>query len=132
MKLELTVPERVGVLHLLAAFDLFVLVFTFLYLGLGFVKYTGVDVSLPDANWEIEDYSASKTLTVISKNSLYLGTERIALQSLASRLAKQKESENVDMILLKFDQNIAVSLERQIIDEVRSLGLRCVLLGSSR
>ena len=54
MKLKLTLPSKPGFLHTLAGLDIVALILVFPLLGPSFAQQTGIEVSVHESPWRLE------------------------------------------------------------------------------
>ncbi len=132
MKLEMTLPERPGFMHVLPLFDILALLMVFLLLGSTFMVEEGVEVTLPSSQRQLSRYSDPIVITMSAGNdpAIFLAGERIQLsdleQSLKELIASGRWQEN-SVVLLKADESLSVGLQMQVVDLVKKANLRCAL-----
>ncbi len=134
MKLEMTLEERPGFLHVLPLFDLFALVTMLLLIGPMFLSQSGISVEVPASRFEMERYPKSIVVTVGPGGrdaSLYLGRSAITLDELPGRLASLKLDEEMAraVVLLKADVATSVGMERLLSEIILGAGFDLALVG---
>ena len=137
MKLEMTLDERPGFLHVLPLFDLFALVTMLLLLGPMFLSQSGISVEVPASRFQMQRYPKSIVVTVGPGGrdaSLYLGRSSITLDGLAGRLEELKGDEEMSraVVLLKTDVGTSVGMERILTEIILGAGFELALVGSAR
>lgn len=134
MKLETTLEERPGFLHVMPLFDLFALVTMLLLLGPLFLSQGGISVEVPSSRFQMQRYGDSIVVTVGpgSENvPIYLGRQAVTLEELSERLAALKKDERMAraIVLLKTDVRTSVGIERKVSEAVLGAGFRMALVG---
>jgi biopolymer transport protein ExbD len=134
MKLETTLEERPGFLHVMPLFDLFALVTMLLLIGPLFLSQGGISVEVPSSRFQMQRYGESIVVTVgpgSEKAPLYLGRQAVTLGELAEQLAKLKQDERMAraIVLLKTDVRTSVGMERKVSELVLGAGFRLALVG---
>ncbi|MFM2197350.1 MAG: hypothetical protein RLZZ505_782 [Verrucomicrobiota bacterium] len=134
MKLETTLEERPGFLHVMPLFDLFALVTMLLLLGPLFLSQGGVSVEVPSSRFQMQRYGDSIVVTVgpgSEKVPIYLGRQAVTLEELTEKLATLKQDERMAraIVLLKTDERTSVGMERKVAELVLSAGFRLALVG---
>jgi hypothetical protein len=133
VKLETTLNERPGFLHVLPLFDLFITVTMLLLLGPVFLSQSGVNVELPVSQFQMQRYRESIVVTLHSGKSepqVYLGREAIRMEDLGSRLELLKADDVMSraIVLLKTDLNTPTGVQSEIIDLILRLGFKVALV----
>jgi biopolymer transport protein ExbD len=133
VKLETTLNERPGFLHVLPLFDLFITVTMLLLLGPVFLSQSGVNIELPVSQFQMQRYRESIVVTLHSGKSepqVYLGREAIRMEDLGSRLELLKADDAMSraIVLLKTDLNTPTGVQSKIIDLILRLGFKVALI----
>ena len=134
MKLETTLEERPGLLHVIPLFDLFALAGMMLLLSPLFLSQGGISVQVPSSQFQMQRYGDSIVVTVGSGNEeapLYLGRQAVTLDELMARLATLKLDERMGraVVLLKTDVRTSVGMERKVSEAILKAGFRLALVG---
>ena len=134
MKLETTLEERPGLLHVIPLFDLFALAGMMLLLSPLFLSQGGISVQVPSSQFQMQRYGDSIVVTVGSGNEeapLYLGRQAVTLDELMARLATLKLDERMGraVVLLKTDVRTSVGMERKVSEVILKAGFRLALVG---
>ncbi len=136
MKLETTLDERPGFLHVLPLFDLFITVTMLLLLGPVFLNQSGVSVELPASQFQMQRYAESIVITLHSgkvEPQIYIGRETVNLDELGARLEALKADEVMSraIVLLKTDIGTSTGVQSEIVNLVLRLGFKIALVGKT-
>ncbi len=136
MKLETSLEERPGFLHLMPLFDLFALVTMLLLLGPLFLSQGGISVEVPSSRFQMQHYGDSIVVTVGPGNeavAIYLGRQAVTMEELSKELAKLKLNERMAsaIVLLKTDVRTSVGMERKVSEMILGAGFRLALVGEA-
>jgi biopolymer transport protein ExbD len=136
VKLELTLPERPGLLHAVPVLDLFALLWLLFLLAPSLLRQSGVAVELPPSRFQLERYQNSVVITLGPGEAgprIHLGRDAVTLQELADRLETLRSSgATADaIVLLQTDTGTPVGVERQVTEMVLGNGFRLALVGSN-
>lgn len=127
MKLESTLPERVGFLHAVPIFDLFALLLVALLLGQSFMNEAGVQVELPMSPYQVARSADSTVITVSRGNppALWLDRERVSEEELVERLRQlNEESGSIPSVIVKADASIPSGYVRRVEEAALAQGFR--------
>ena len=136
MKLEMTLPERPGLLHAVPVFDIFALLWLLFLLAPSLLRQSGVTVELPPSQFQLERYQESLVITLGPGESgprIHLGRDQVDFPELAARL-EQLRGEGAPakaMVLLQTDAGTPVGVERQVSELVLGKGFRMALVGAN-
>ena len=132
MKLESTLPDRVGFLHVVPILDLFALLLVALLLGPAFLNQAGVQVELPVSRFQLAR-SADATVVTVTEGQppvLWLGRERMDEVALAERLESiRAQSATIPVAYIRSDAGVTAGEERKVVELVLGAGFRVYLLG---
>ncbi len=136
MKLELTLPERPGLLHAVPVLDLFALLWLLFLLAPSLLRQSGVAVELPPSRFQLERYQNSLVITLGPGENgprIHLGRDAVTLPELADRLETLRAGgATADaIILLQTDAGTPVGIERQVTELVLGKSFRLALVGSN-
>lgn len=134
MKLETTLEERPGFLHLMPLFDLFALVTMLLLLGPLFLSQGGISVEVPSSRFQMQRYGDSIVVTVGPGSEgvpIYLGRQAVTMEELSKQLTKLKQDERMAraIVLLKTDVRTSMGMERKVSEIILGAGFRLALVG---
>ena len=136
MKLELTLPERPGLLHAVPILDLFALLWLLFLLTPLLSRQSGVAVELPPSRFQLERYQDSLVVTLgpgETEPRIHFGRDAVSLAELAARLEKLR-AEGAPakvIVLLQTDAGTPVGTERQVTEMVLGKGFRLALVGAN-
>ena len=132
MKLQSSLPERVGFLHAVPILDLFALLLVGLLLGPVFLNQAGVQVELPVSRFQLAR-SADATVVTVTEGDppvLWLGRERMEEVELAGRLEEiRAKSATIPVAYIRSDETVDAGAERRVVELVLGAGFRVYLLG---
>lgn len=136
MKLELSLPERPGLLHAVPVLDLFALLWLLFLLAPSLLRQSGVAVELPPSRFQLERFQNPLVVTLGTGENgprIHFGRDPVDLPGLADRLEKLRaEGATADsIILLQTDAGTPVGLEREITEMALGKGFRLALVGSN-
>ncbi|MCX6879194.1 MAG: biopolymer transporter ExbD [Verrucomicrobia bacterium] len=136
MKLEMTLPERPGFLHVLPMLDLFLLLLLFFMLGPSLVLQSGVMVELPPSKFQMERFRNAMVVTLGPGHAaprIHLGRQPVTLEELAARLdgLRAEGAAAKAIMLLQTDADTAVGMEREVAEMILSKGFRLAMVGQS-
>ncbi len=132
MKLETTLPDRVGFLHAVPILDLFALLLVALLLGQSFMNEAGVQVELSMSRYQVARSSDAPVITLTEGEPpvLWLDRERVTEDELVARLESlREESGGVPSIYVRADRSIESGHERRVAEAALTAGFRVYLLG---
>ena len=134
MKLELSLPERPGLLHAVPAFDMFVVLWLFFLFGSALVRQPGVRVDLPPSQFQLERYQETHVITLGFGDGaplVHFGRDAVTMDELRQRLVRlQGEGAAANsVVLLRTDAGTPVGVERRVSELVLGMGFRLALLG---
>jgi biopolymer transport protein ExbD len=132
MKLETSLPERVGLLQAVPAFDLFALLLIAVLLGQSFMNEAGVQVELPVSRYQLSRASDASVITMTEGEPpvLWLDREQVDEAELAERLeAIQSVASGIPNVYLRSDGAVSARHEHRIAEMALAAGFRVYLLG---
>lgn len=136
MKLELTLPERPGLLHAVPLMDLFALLWLLFLLAPSLLRQSGVSVEPPPSRFQLDRYQDSLVVTLGPGERaprIHLNREPLDLARLSARLDELRGpgAATDTIVLLQTDPGTPVGLEREISELVLAKGYRLALVGSN-
>lgn len=136
MKLELTLPERPGLLHAVPLLNLFALLWLLVFLGPSLFRQSGMSVELAPSRFQLERYQESLVITLgpgTDGPRLHLGRDALSLAQLAERLEalRAQGAQAKALVLLQTDQGTPVGMERQVTEMVLAKGFRLAMVGAN-
>jgi len=137
MKLEMTLPERPGLLHAVPLLNIFALLQLFFLLGPALVLQSGVTVELPPSRFQMERYQDSLVVSLGPGEPfarIHLGRDAVTLEQLAGRLAELREqgAPAKTVVLLQTDRSTPVGMEREVTELILDKGFRLAVVGKNR
>ncbi|MES2996849.1 MAG: biopolymer transporter ExbD [Verrucomicrobiota bacterium] len=135
MKLELTLPERPGLLHAVPVMNIFSLLVLFLAMGPSMLLQSGVTVELPPSRFQLDRYESMLVITLGRGDEgprFHLGRDLVTRESLAARLGEVVATGDTSrvIVLIQTDANVSVAEEREMVEMVLGKGLRVALAGA--
>ncbi len=132
MKLELSIPERVGMMSVIPAANVFALLLAVLLLSPSLILQSGIPIDVPVTEGEVMRYADPIVVSVTAgeKSKIYLEREEVTAEDLEKKIKLLIDSGRYsegDTVLIRADKLVNVELERAIIETVQKLGLRCAL-----
>ncbi len=134
MKLEMSLPERPGLLHAVPILNIFALLQLFFLLGPAMVLRSGVAVDLAPSKFQMERYQDSLVVTLgpgESQPRIHLGRDSLSMVELAARLDQLRlaGAAGKSIVLLQTDLGTPVGVEREVTECVLEKGFRLALVG---
>ena len=111
MKLEMSLPERPGLLHAVPILNIFALLQLFFLLGPAMVLRSGVAVDLAPSKFQMERYQDSLVVTLgpgESQPRIHLGRDSLSMVELAARLDQLRlaGAAGKSIVLLQTDDSV--------------------------
>lgn len=139
MKLEMTLPERPGLLHAVPILNIFALMQLFFMLGPSLLMQSGMAVDLPPSRFQLDRYEEKVVVTLgpgqadAREPQLFLGRDPVSRDELGARLEKLREDGAVTkaIVLLQTDAATPAGLEREVTELILSKGFRLALVGKT-
>lgn len=137
MKLEMTLPERPGLLHAMPVVNLMAVLWLVSFVGPTMVQSSGVTVELPPSRFQLERYRNHLTVTIggnFEGPVIYLGRDRVTIEDLSQRLNEisSQEGSSRTLVLLQSDSSASVGMERQVAEMILTKGFRLAMAGANR
>ncbi|MEI8038874.1 MAG: biopolymer transporter ExbD [Verrucomicrobiota bacterium] len=136
MKLEMTLPERPGLLHAVPLLNLFALLWLLVLLSPLLFQQSGVAVDLPPSRFQLERFQDALVVTLGPGEAaprIHFGRDQVSVDELAARLdALHSEGAAAKaIVLLQTDAGTPVGIERQITELVLGKGFRLAMVGAN-
>ena len=136
MKLELTLPERPGFLHVVPILNIFALMQLFFLLGPSLLMQSGVAVDLPPSRFQMDRYEETLVVTLGSGSPLphiYLGRDPVTREELSRRLEELRAggAQAKTIVLMQTDADLAVGAERELTAMILGKGFRLAMVGKT-
>jgi biopolymer transport protein ExbD len=134
MKLQMSLPERPGFLHVLPVFNLFLLLLLFFMLGPSLVLQSGVMVELPPSKFQLERFRDTLVVTLGPGQvapRIHFQRHPLTLDELAARLdvLRAEGAAAKAIILLQSDVGTPVGEERAVAEMILGKGFRLAMVG---
>lgn len=135
MKLELSLPERPGLLHAVPVCNLLLILWLLHVLGSAMVREFGVMVELPPSQFQLERYRENHVVTLGAGEGapqIHLGRERVGMDELMRRFGQLRAEggQTNAVVLLQADADTPVGLEREVAERLLAMGFRVALIGN--
>jgi len=136
VKLEMTLPERPGLLHAVPVLDLFALLWLLVLLAPMLQQQSGVAVDLAPSRFQLERFQDTLVVTLgpgDAEPRIHLGRDSVTFKDLAAQLDRLR-AEGVAtkiMVLLQTDTGTSVGIERRVSEMILSRGFRLALVGAN-
>ena len=137
MKLHMTLPAKPGFLHMLPGLDIMALILMFPLLGPSFVQQTGIDVRVHESPWRYEQMENPIVLTLGAATGseptpLWINKNEVAMSELESEIERLRSEEGgnaITTVVIRSDVSVPSGTEKEVINRVIKLGLKCGLIG---
>lgn len=128
MKLNLTVPERPGLIFFIPGFDFIALVLALVMLTGVAARESYVDISLPRSEFRGSGFGREQPVIIEVRYgakgpSFYIGRELIAETELEETILKSADERATRIVLLRIDQSAPLWVELKLVDICRRLDL---------
>ena len=136
MKLEMSLPERPGLLHALPVLDIFALLWLLFLLGPSLLRQSGIEVELPPSRFQLDRYEDTLVVTLgpgENNPRIHLGRDSVTAEELATRLdtLAGTGAQAKTITLLQTDAGTPVGVEREITELILSKGFRLAIVGAN-
>lgn len=132
MKLQGTLPKRVGLLHAMPIFDLSVLLLVAIFMGPSFFSQAGVEVELPISEYRLARHVDATVITITPGDPpvYWLGRERVDREELVAQLeARREASSRVPVAYIRADRGVPSGVDRRVAEMALGEGFRVYLIG---
>lgn len=134
MKLETTLEERPGFLHVIPIFDLFGLLLLFFLLGPSLVLQSGISVDLPPSRFQMERFRETLVVTLgpgSPEPRIHFGRDAVTLEELSAKLDELHATGHAGkaVVLLRTDEGTEVGEERLVTELILDKGFRVAMVG---
>ena len=132
MKLELSLPERPGILFFIPALDLLALMLAMLTLTGVAAKEGFVEVKVPPSSFRGDRLGDENPVVVVvrergDETGYYVSKKEVAESDLSDKIREAAETRKTSLVVLMMDEKSSVKRQQEVIDRVMSAGLRCYL-----
>jgi biopolymer transport protein ExbD len=136
VKLEMSLPERPGLLHAVPILNIFALLWLLFLLAPSLLRQSGVSVELPPSRFQLERFQDALVVTLgpgETEPRIHFGRDSVTLSDLASRLEKLRAegAPAKAIVLLQTDAGTPVGVERQVSEMVLGKGFRLAMVGAN-
>ena len=136
VKLEMSLPERPGLLHAVPILDIFALLWLLFLLSSSLLRQSGVTVELPPSRFQLERFQDTFVVTLgpgEAEPRIHFGRERSAMEELSGRLDQLREegAQAKSVVLLQTDAGTPVGVERKVAEMVLGHGFRLAMVGAN-
>jgi biopolymer transport protein TolR len=109
-----------------------VLVLLIIFMVVTPLLHRGKDVRLPEAKNAAEEQAGTGpvVVSITADKGLYWGTDRVDIEEVATRLSEAMSKKPDTKMLLKADQSLSVGDVRPVLERVRSMGVKDIMLAA--
>lgn len=137
MKLEMSLPQRPGMMHALPLLDLLALVLIFPMLSSSMRPQAGAEIELPETNFRLQRVANPIVVTMTGGGDpqIWLGREKVTKSEFPEKLAEAAKSwkaGGAPAVLLKIDQSLSYGESAKMIYELEEKGYRCLLAAQQK
>jgi Biopolymer transport protein ExbD/TolR len=137
LKLEMSLPERPGLLHAVPVLDIFALLWLLFLLGPSLLRQSGLMVELPPSRFQLERFQNTLVVTLgpgESEPRIHFGRDSVDFPELDERLEtlRKEGAAARSMVLLQTDAGTPVGTERQVTEMVLAKGFRLAMVGANQ
>jgi biopolymer transport protein ExbD len=136
VKLEMTLPERPGLLHAVPILNLFALLWLVFLLSSSLLRQSGVTVELPPSRFQLERFQDTFVITLgpgEGEPRIHFGRDSVSFTELSARLdmLRKEGAQAKAVVLLQTDAGTPVGVEREVSEIVLGKGFRLALVGAN-
>ena len=129
MKLEMSLPQRPGLIYTMPVLDILVLVLVFPLLGSAFTTDAGIELSLPDTGHRFDRMEHSIVVTVkgTDEKQIYINRKLVKERDMLGELAKEAvswQSGGAVGIILRVDERVPSGYKTRIGDQLLAKGYK--------
>ena len=129
MKLELSLPQRPGLIYTMPVLDILVLVLVFPLLGSSFTTDAGIELSLPDTGHRFDRMEHSIVVTVkgTTQRQIFINRRLVKERDMLDELAKEAVSwqgGGAVGIIFRVDKRVPSGYKTRIGDKLLAEGYR--------
>ncbi len=129
MKLEMSLPQRPGLIYTMPVLDILVLVLVFPLLGSAFTTDAGIELSLPDTGHRFDRMEHSIVVTVkgADEKQIYINRKLVKERDMLGELAKEAvswQSGGAVGIILRVDERVPSGYKTRIGDQLLAKGYK--------
>jgi len=122
MKFEIS-SKPLAVFSYSSLTDIVLLLVIFFLLTSQFVIHTGVKVKLPGSQTNEQAEPTQLVVTITSENAIYVGSEQIGIDQLASKLNESLQINDQNNLVIRADKTVQIDWVIKVIDAAKSVGI---------
>jgi len=122
MKFEIS-SKPLAVFSYSSLTDIVLLLVIFFLLTSQFVIHTGVKVKLPGSQTNDQAEPTQLVVTITSENAIYVGSEQIGIDQLASKLNEGLQINDQNNLVIRADKTVQIDWVIKVIDAAKSVGI---------
>jgi biopolymer transport protein ExbD len=122
MKFEIS-SKPLAVFSYSSLTDIVLLLVIFFLLTSQFVIHTGVKVKLPGSQTNEQAEPTQLVVTITSENAIYVGSEQIGIDQLASKLNEGLQINDQNNLVIRADKTVQIDWVIKVIDAAKSVGI---------
>lgn len=103
--------------------DIVLLLVIFFLLTSQFVIQTGVKVKLPGSRINEQVEPTQLVVTITSENAVYIGSEQIGIDQLASKLKESLQINDQKSLVIRSDKTVQIDVVIKVMDAAKSVGI---------
>jgi len=103
--------------------DIVLLLVIFFLLTSQFVIQTGVKVKLPGSRINEQVEQTQLVVTITSENAVYIGSEQIGIDQLASKLKESLQINDQKSLVIRSDKTVQIDVVIKVMDAAKSVGI---------
>ncbi len=112
--------------------DIVLLLVIFFLLTSQFVIQTGVKVKLPGSRINEQTEPTQLVVTITSENAVYVGSEQIGIDQLASKLNENLQINDKKNLVIRSDKTVQIDVVIKVMDAAKSVGIGKITLETEK
>lgn len=119
-----------ALINITSLIDVLFLLLIFLMVSSTFLEQPGIQLELPEARSSVLVEQKEFTLFVSQNGTLFLNDSEISLEDLETRIREALPGMKDSALILKADKNVNYGLVVEVMDAVKSSGLKKLIIGT--
>lgn len=119
-----------ALINITSLIDVLFLLLIFLMVSSTFLEQPGIQLELPEAKSSVLVEQKEFTLFVSQNGTLFLNDSEISLEDLETRIREALPGMKDSALILKADKNVNYGLVVEVMDAVKSSGLKKLIIGT--
>lgn len=119
-------------INLTPMLDVIFIMLIFFIVTTSFVKESGIEVSRPNAATAVEQKRASIFIAINDKGQIFLQKRQINIEAVRPNIEKLHAESPEGSVVIQADKNSETGVLIQVMDQIRSAGVKNISVAASR